>query len=1394
MCYGTRHTSWSLRYISSVHTVHRIAKAITERFQKYKLESIPGTLAKCELDTHADTSVVGINFRLIEYTGLSVDVLPYMQTYEPIKDVPIVWAATAWTNPETSQTFILDFFQVLWYGPKMPMSLINPNQLRYNQFIVSDDPTDHDRPFGIQLPHGDILPFDMNGVVVSFDTRVPTDLELDQCKRITMTSDEPWDPSSVTISALQAEIIERQALKQILSLTISNSDTGRSLFEDELLSTISNTLHTIKFLHRVIKSVRIASCFPRQISLLQSDNRHANVTPDQVARILRCGLDTAQRTLKKTTQQNIRHALHPLHRRYRVDHLDLTRRRLNATFFTDTLFSKTKSFNGNTCAQIYTNGYLTRVYPMTAKTGVTIGRTLTEFTEDVGIPDTLVMDLDAAQVGKFTDMQAEIRRLRIKVKYIERGRPSQNHAAEREIGQLKRRWRNRLTSLNIPAALWDYGIVYDAEVLSLLARGSKGTPGLELVTGCTIDISEYLDFTFWDLVWYWDPAIGDDMSDDLRKLGRWLGVAHRVGTPMVYWLLTENCRIIARSTVQHCIPSDQQESKVKERITHFQENIEKIIVQARIESLDPNVFYLEDEPDPEQAHAYWQLPPPDTDYGDMIVTPKPDVDDEVFDNYLNAEILIDRGGDTKVHARVTKRVRDNDGNPVGHRHSNPLLDSRIYECETEDGVLERYTANQIAENIYSQCDDEGLSHVVLKEISDHRSNDTAIRIADGFIISKNGNKVPKRTTKGWELLCEWRDGSNTWIPLKDLKDSNPIEVAEYAVANGLQEEPAFKWWISHVLHNRNRIISKLKSRVRQATHKFGIRVPTSIQEALAIDKETGTTFWWNAIKREVDKIMIAFEIDETITPEDIRSGRAKDKYLGFQEIRCHWIFDVKMDLTRRARFVAGGHTTDTPASLTYSSVVSRDSVRIAFLYAALNDLDILACDIGNAYLNAPCREKIWFVAGPEFGAKVGLPVKIIRALYGLKSSGASWRNTLAITIQDMGYSPTKADPDVWRRRAMKSDGFEYWELLLVYVDDILCISHQPQVSIDFINTVYAVKPDSIGEPKLYLGANIAKYTIPQTQTTYWSMSADDYLKESLKHLRDELALEGRTLTKNKNPFAANYRPELDVTPELDDHYANRFQQLMGVLRWSIELGRLDFYLEVSLLSQHLALPRAGHLEAVYHIFGYIAQQERSRLVFDPSTPDINYAAFSDVDWTDLYGDVQEEVPPDMPEPLGTPVTIYCFVDANHAGNLVTRRSHSGILIFVQNAPILWYSKRQNTVESSTFGSEFVAMRIAKDMIVALRYKLRMFGIPLTGPALVFCDNQGVVKNVSLPQSTLSKKHNAINYHAVREAAAMGVIQVGYEPSETNLADFLTKVVPGDRRRKLVGLFTYYTKA
>ena len=150
------------------------------------------------------------------------------------------------------------------------------------------------------------------------------------------------------------------------------------------------------------------------------------------------------------------------------------------------------------------------------------------------------------------------------------------------------------------------------------------------------------------------------------------------------------------------------------------------------------------------------------------------------------------------------------------------------------------------------------------------------------------------------------------------------------------------------------------------------------------------------------------------------------------------------------------------------------------------------------------------------------------------------------------------------------------------------------------------------------------------------------------------------------------------------------------------------------------------------------------------------------------------MPRNILEPFGNPVLVRAWVDVNHAGNLANRRSHSGILIYVNNALVLSFSKRQNTVESRSFGSELAVLKIATDMIEALRYKLRCFGIHIDGPATVLCDNKSVVTNSSVPVSVLNKRHNAICYHRIRDAQAAQIIRVAWIPREINVSDLLTK--------------------
>ncbi len=185
------------------------------------------------------------------------------------------------------------------------------------------------------------------------------------------------------------------------------------------------------------------------------------------------------------------------------------------------------------------------------------------------------------------------------------------------------------------------------------------------------------------------------------------------------------------------------------------------------------------------------------------------------------------------------------------------------------------------------------------------------------------------------------------------------------------------------------------------------------------------------------------------------------------------------------------------------------------------------------------------------------------------------------------------------------------------------------------------------------------------------------------------------------------------------------------------------------------------------------------------------AEFTRYDWTKFYHNATDELPPKMPEPRGNEVQINCFVDADHAGNRIMRHSHTGILIFVNRAPIIWYSKGQNTVESSTFGAEFVATKIAVELVEALRYKLCMFGVPLEGAANMFVDNQSVVVNATVPSSTLKKKHNSIAYHRVREAIAAKIIKIAKVNRRKNLADMFTKPLPVSDLMALIRKVLYF---
>ncbi len=169
--------------------------------------------------------------------------------------------------------------------------------------------------------------------------------------------------------------------------------------------------------------------------------------------------------------------------------------------------------------------------------------------------------------------------------------------------------------------------------------------------------------------------------------------------------------------------------------------------------------------------------------------------------------------------------------------------------------------------------------------------------------------------------------------------------------------------------------------------------------------------------------------------------------------------------------MAGGHLTKAPATITYASVVSRETVCPAQTFASLNDLKFKVGNVLNAYIIAPVKEKMWTILGPEFGLDSGKSAIIVRALYGLKSAGAAFQAHLASFMRQMEYTSCKADPDLWLKAVTRpEDNVGYYAYILCYVDNILCIHHDPMSVMNEINKYLPLKPSSVDNPDIYLSA------------------------------------------------------------------------------------------------------------------------------------------------------------------------------------------------------------------------------------------------------------------------------------------------------------------------------------
>ena len=1394
--------------------------------------------------------VVGKHSYVLNESGRTAQVNPFSPDYEPM-EVPIVDAAILYECPYEGQEYVLVILNALRVN-SMQHNLIPPFIMREAGLTVKDIPkihvkdpdvTDH----AISLDnHGIRIPLSLWGIFSFFPSRKPTlnELQLLDDHIVLITPEGTWDPHNDTyarneenmldwegnivdprdrvhillehvdedprITIADASSAEVNAINHLdthhaLELNVRDtSKQGCSIYDHHDLHTMLNdkrdasvfgaavgsqtpwTKHTLFLDHIDDNDATIGELDFDQFMVSGTAGKPSGVTPEHLSKIWKIDIDTATRTIAKTTQLCKRSTTPNLSRNYSTNDRMLRYRRIHQHFFMDTFFATTKgckSTRGHTCMQIFvTDKGFVYVVPMRSKKEVP--QAIKAFAKELGAPDAIVCD--AAREQTSHELRSFCNKIGTTLRVLEENTPWANRA-ELYIGLIKEAVRRDMHKSACPLVLWDYCVERRARINNLTAKDlfqlDGQTPHFS-VTGEVGDISNLCQFDWYEWVYYREGSASFPLPREV--LGRALGPAKGEGNEMAQWILKANGHVVPRRTVRPLtrdevnLESEQRKRKI------FDELIEKrwgtCVSPPPTAANDTSDSFVPYEDDDEPATSIPTIDDP-VDANGRALDQQP-----AYDVLIDAELMLPQRDQLRP-AKVRRRTADPDGRVTGTYNSNPLMNTLTYDVEFDDGEVKEYAANVIAENLLSQVDDEGFTLTHLDSIVSHRKLPDALSSEDAYAVTKRGAKRLRKTTRGWDLQVKWTDGSTQWVPLSDMKEAYPVQTADYAKSESIHTEPAFAWWVPFTLRKRDVIISQVRARTRKTTHKYGIEIPCNVEHAYELDKANGNDFWAKSIRKEMTNVGVAFEILEPSLGQKVPPG--------WRKVSGHLIFDVKMTLERKSRWVLDGHLTEKVSNIsTYAGVVSRESVRIALTYAALNGIDVTAADIRNAYLQAPSSQKDYVICGLEFGKEhVGKPALIRRALYGGKTAGRDFRNHLRACMRHLGFESCLADPDVWMRPAMRADGTEYWEYVLLYTDDTLVISEcGEKVLRNEIGRYFELKEESIGPPDIYRGGRLRRVQL-DNGVNAWAFGSSQYVQAAVKNVEAELKSRDRKLPQHVNaPMQNGYRPEVDVSPELCGTDATLFQSLIGVLRWIVELGRVDICCELSMLSSHLALPREGHLDQLFHMFAYLKKYHNAEMVFDPSEPDIDESIFARQDWTtsEFGQTLSETLPANMPQPRGFGFTMRAFVDADHATDSMTRKSRTGFLVYLNSAPIFWTSKKQQGVETSSFGSEFTAMKQCTEYVRGLRYKLRMMGIPCEGPTYIYGDNKSVLYNTSLPDSTLKKKSQSLAYHFVREGTARDEWRTAYVNTHENPSDLLTKPLqPGEKRRGFVRMILHH---
>ena len=886
----------------------------------------------------------------------------------------------------------------------------------------------------------------------------------------------------------------------------------------------------------------------------------------------------------------------------------------------------------------------------------------------------------------------------------------QQNPAERRYQTIKRAANRVLDRSGAPDYTWLLCLQYVCYLLNHAYNENHAGVPLTLLTGSTVDISPLLRFHFWQKV-YFINVDSTFPSTSVEVVGNIVGISEHCGHALTYKVLNpKTLKIVYRSALRPAVTDD---------------------VNIRAESLGgekTDVIQSRDDIDDhlkDPKHLTTLSPTP-------IVDP---------DDLVGRTFLLDKQSDgQQSRARIVKMIDDYD-----YKLDNDKDRIKFLLSVDEDTSEEVITYNQLLDYLAKNDNNDVIWK--FKRITSHQ----------GPLSGKH----PDYKGSIFNILIEWENGETTMEPLSIIAKDDPVTCAMYAKDNGLLDTPGWKQFksLAKRQHKFTRMINQAKLRSYNTAPKFknGYQVPKSYADAVRLDERNGNTKWQEAIDLELK------QINEYDTFTDFGHHTSAKLPQGSKKIRVHFVFDVKHDGRHKARLVADGHLTELPLESVYSGVVSLRGFRLVMFMAELNNLQFWATDIGNAYLEAHTAENVYIIAGPEFGELEGHALVISKALYGLRSSGARWHDRFADCMYELGFFSCKAEPDIWMRKS--DNAYEY---VAVYVDDLAIAMKDPEEFVKILEETYKFKTKGTGPITFHLGMDFFR-----DKDNTLCLSSTKYIEKLIMNYE---RMFGQTPKQNvSSPLEKGDHPETDTSELLDTKGIQMYQSMIGALQWMVTIGRLDITTAVMTMSGFRVAPRKGHLERVKRIYGYLAKMRRSAIRVRTDEPDYSDLPDMEHDWSrSVYGEIKELIPQDAPDPLGKYVTLTHYVDANLMHDIATGRSVTGILHMINKTPLDWYSKKQATVETATYGSEFVAARICVEQIIDLRNTLRYLGIPIRSKSFMFGDNKSVVDSSMQVYAKLHKRHNMLSFHRVREAIASKMLGFYFIAGDMNPADILSK--------------------